>query len=105
VVLAGTSIPGAQVPDPVSRVDKSLHFLAYAVLGLLTCRALRATRTPIAAAALAALAAAAFGGVDEWHQSLVPGRYPELLDWLADAGGAVTGALAGMLAAPRRQPT
>lgn len=28
---------------------------------------------------------------DEWHQMYVPGRSPDLADWLADAVGLLTG--------------
>jgi len=46
--------------------------------------------------ALCALA----GGLDEWHQSFVPGRVADPADWLLDLCGAVTGSLF-FLALPR----
>lgn len=65
--------------------DKVAHGGAFLVLaGLLTL----ATGRPVLAAALAIL----YGATDEVHQAFVPGRYPDLLDLLADAVGAVVGA-------------
>ena len=34
---------------------------------------------------------AAYGITDEWHQMYVPGRMPDVVDWLADVAGLVTG--------------
>jgi VanZ family protein len=48
----------------------------------------------VGALASAWLLAAAFGATDEWHQMYVPGRFPELRDWVADAAGALAGAAA-----------
>jgi hypothetical protein len=39
--------------------------------------------------------AMAYGAVDEWHQSWVPGRDASVLDWLADGVGASIIALLG----------
>jgi VanZ family protein len=36
---------------------------------------------------------AAYGVTDEWHQSFVPGRTPDVGDWLADAVGAAAGVI------------
>ncbi len=33
------------------------------------------------------------GALDEWHQSLVPGRTPEVADWLEDVAGVFVGYL------------
>jgi VanZ family protein len=85
--------------------DKSLHLLSYAVLGVLLI-------VPLAKAALSrvtwrralvAIALATLYGVsDEFHQSFVPGRSPELLDVAADAAGATLGVgVVGLLAAAR----
>ena len=40
----------------------------------------------------AVLLAVGYGVTDEWHQSFVPGRTPELRDLLADAVGSTFGA-------------
>jgi VanZ family protein len=53
-------------------------------------------RTLTLAVALCALA----GGLDEWHQSFVPGRVADPLDWVLDLLGALAGGLF-FLALPR----
>jgi VanZ family protein len=72
--------------------DKLLHGGGYALLGALLSAALvdvvRAGRVLLLAAALASL----YGVADEWHQSFVPGRTSDVLDWTADTVGALAGA-------------
>lgn len=41
--------------------------------------------------ALALIAGAAVGAMDECYQKLVPGRFPSVFDWMADACGAAIG--------------
>lgn len=66
------------------------HFVEYAVLMALLARAFRGgTRMPAkyvwpVAYALVAL----YGLSDEYHQSFVPGRDPNVLDWVTDMAGA-----------------
>ncbi len=75
-------------PDLIPHFDKVAHFGAYGLLGLLLAHAVRATGLPLAAAvALGWL----YGASDEFHQSFVPGRSVELLDWVADALGVLAG--------------
>lgn len=75
-------------PELIPGFDKVAHFGAYALLGLLLAHAVRATGLPlVAAVALGWL----YGASDEWHQSFVPGRSVELLDWVADALGVLAG--------------
>ncbi len=50
---------------------------------------------PVTWAAVAIVLASAWGAVDEWHQSGVPGRTASIADLLADVVGA---ALAGSVA-------
>ncbi len=86
------------VPEGLLVHDKLLHAGAYALLAGLVGGAL-ATRAPaLRAIALAVLVAAAYGATDEWHQSFVPGRDADPLDWAADASGAILGAAAAVLA-------
>lgn len=75
--------PEVRVPG----ADKIVHFGLYAPLGAALCHALGGR------AGLAAVAGAVYGATDELHQAFVPGRSPDPLDVLADALGAVAGAL------------
>jgi VanZ family protein len=71
--------------------DKAAHIVAYLVLGLLCMRAAHGgigslrMRPTLVAVSLGA----AYGMLDEWHQSLVPGRHSSVADWVADATGVL----------------
>ncbi len=87
--------------------DKIAHFLLYALLAALWVRALApreaaGARMPLRGAVLAAiLVCAAWGVVDEIHQSFVPGRDASPGDVVADTLGGVAGAFAAARAAAR----
>ncbi len=87
VILTGTSapaVPGASVPG----LDKLGHFGMYAVLGLLTARAVRGGAATPRALLVALAVIALFAAADEWHQRLIPTRSAEVADWFADVAGA-----------------
>ena len=81
-------------PAPSSISDKWLHLFAYALLGLLVCRALAGglpRRVTKRTAVTTLIVSIAYGVSDELHQTFVPGRSPELLDVAADAAGVSLG--------------
>jgi VanZ family protein len=95
-IFLASSIPDVG-PLPADMSDKTAHFIAYAILGVLVIRAVSGARWSgcTAAAGWTAWAVtAAYGGSDEWHQFFVPGRTPSVLDVAADAAGAALGVLA-----------
>lgn len=75
--------------------DKLMHFLGYAVLGFLFCRAFsgawpdRAAGSAIFAGAVATFV---YGVTDEWHQAFVAERSADVLDAGADGLGGLAGA-------------
>ena len=75
--------------------DKLFHAIVYAVLGGLYLALFRPGPAGYAAQArwLALGLAVLYGISDEWHQSFVPGREPDVLDVLADGVGAAAGTL------------
>ena len=79
-----SSIPGRDIPLPTG-TDKIAHFVEYVGLGFL---ATRATGTALSGFLIAAV----YGALDESHQAWVPGRSPDIADWVVD----VTAALAGV---------
>lgn len=89
-----------RLPGGVS--DKVAHFAAFFVLGALVLRATAGASwsgvTP-RAALVAFVIAAGYGALDELHQRLTPGRFPGVDDWIADALGALTALLLGLVAA------
>jgi VanZ family protein len=79
--------------------DKILHGLAYAALGALLVPGLRVAGCSPRCAFLVAMALGAlYGATDEFHQSFVPGRTADALDWVADTLGAALGASAAAAA-------
>ena len=79
-----------------------LHALAYTVLGVLVGRAaLVGTRSALTLA-LAIGGVAVFGALDELHQAWIPGRYPSMADWWADALGGTLGSLASWVSRSTR---
>ncbi len=82
----------ADLPVPAGISDKSLHFWAYLLLGILFLRAFqgRIFRTVrFRPALLAVLCTLGYGLLDEAHQYFVPGRFAEWGDVLADLLGAL----------------
>jgi VanZ family protein len=75
-IFIASSMSKPPIPEQVS--DVSLHSLAYCGLTLLLIRALSASQwssvTPV---------------TDEWHQSFVPHRQPDVRDVIANAIGAL----------------
>ncbi len=86
-IFVASSIPGrAMPPSPVLSFDKVVHFLIFLGLGAVVIWAWRRAWPAI-------LACAAYGALDELHQSFTPGRSVEIGDFVADAAGAAAGAL------------
>jgi VanZ family protein len=105
------------VPSLFENQDKVMHFGAYGLLGILllgamplgggslgfvpqpNLRSVSGALTRQTAGyssrqiALATLIASLYGISDEFHQSFVPGRSPDVLDWLADTSGALLATL------------
>jgi VanZ family protein len=69
--------------------DKVVHFLLYLTLGALLAWARHAGGRGMHVVLI--LAGLAYGALDEFHQSFVPGRSPDIGDWFADAAGVVAG--------------
>ncbi len=96
ILFIATSLPVQSVPA-IAISDKINHFLAYFILSVLLNLALIFQRKSIFffnnAAAAAVIIASVYGALDEIHQIFIPGRFAEVLDWLADTAGAVLGVL------------
>jgi VanZ family protein len=91
VIFIGTSIPNPQPPSTFIYADKLVHFVLYGVLGLLLTRAAVPDGSLSGATIMRLVALCAIGAaLDEWHQTVIPGRTAELGDWVADSAGAVT---------------
>jgi len=104
VIFIASSISDVP-PLPGGMSDTSGHSIGYAILGALLLRALAGGRmrgvtwrTALATVVLATL----YGVSDEFHQSFVPNRTPDVYDVLADATGATAATTAGVALATLR---
>ncbi len=84
LIITASSRSQVASPNVTAIDDKFAHFGAYGLLATLVCRVRGGWR----AAGWSLLAVSAFGASDEWHQSFVPGRSPDVMDWVADTTGA-----------------
>jgi VanZ family protein len=96
-----TSLPGSALPGVGLSVDKVAHFGLYGVLGALLARIGLLAGWRWRGWLVTLVAVLVIASVDEWHQSLVPGRSAEFADWVSDAAGAATGMVAGRLVGRR----
>ncbi len=75
------------------------HFVAFALLGvpiaLRFATSEAARRSPRRALAMVVVAIWLFAAVDELAQDWIDGREPDILDWVADMLGALSGLIAG----------
>ena len=105
IIFAASSIPGRDL-DFVSVPDYLMHTAEYAILGGLLgwwCVSRRekasfaAKSFPWSCLVVSILTGSVYGILDEFHQSFVPGRCPDVRDWAADTAGTFAGALIIML--------
>ncbi|MGZ5492735.1 MAG: VanZ family protein [Thermoanaerobaculia bacterium] len=71
-------------------IRKTVHLVAYGILGALNFRAVRAGRTGwgLRWSVIATVLAVIVASLDEWHQTMVPSRTGMPADVLLDAVGA-----------------
>jgi VanZ family protein len=102
VIFGLSSLPGSAMPGTVADYSGIAHFVEYAILAGLLMHAV-GPRTRLARFALAALLACSLYAVsDEFHQSFVPGRTPDPVDWATDTVGSAA-AIAAILVVRRRR--
>ena len=91
--------PGNSFSLPkIENIDKLLHCLLYAVLGLAALWALSPQfrqKRPVLAAVGIVLFCLFYGITDEFHQSFIPGRSCDVFDVMADASGGVLAVICG----------
>ena len=101
-----TVLPFVDIPEEGLHfvIRKGAHFSVYAVLGLLSFNAfLQSGVKGKKALFFAWLLATAYAGVDEYHQTFIPGRSGEVTDVMIDSAGAITGILGALLVRRRRR--
>jgi len=98
VIFRLSAIPGSDLP---SRFGSLGHFVVYAIFGALLVIALARGRDSAQAITLAVFIAALYAVSDEYHQSFVPMRTPDVADWGVDTVGAFVGAALALWAIRR----
>jgi VanZ family protein len=83
-----SSQPSLPLPMLFDFQDKLHHFIAYFVMGFLAWRCFRHYIRPSLLMIISIIFCSLYGVSDEWHQSFVPGRSSDVLDWVADTIGA-----------------
>lgn len=86
-LLSEWSGVGGRLP---AGADKWVHGGLFLILGLSLAWGKGRTRSGVSGL-LVLLMGVAYGAVDEWHQSFVPGRDSSVGDWVADSAGVVLG--------------
>jgi VanZ family protein len=73
--------------------DKLAHFLVFGLVATSILRTPKLCNLRASSLLIAIVLTSAYGGLDEFRQSLTPGRSVELADWLADTSGAILAVL------------
>lgn len=91
LVFVGSSISHPIDKDPFPLFDKAAHLSEYGLFALLLFRALNGTLNKTSFLLLAlftVIITVGYGVSDEFHQSVVPGRTPDVKDLAADGLGS-----------------
>lgn len=89
LIFVGTHHPSTLDPSPSLINDKVKHFGAFFMLGTLLCYVTTSSRW-FRRFVTIGIAGMAYAAVDEWSQRFVPGRYPDVMDFVADTAGLWT---------------
>jgi VanZ family protein len=104
VIFGVSSLQGSSLPSVGWDYSQLGHFAGYAILGGLMVFALGADRLTLRAGLALLLACSLYGVSDEYHQSFVAGRTPDVADWMVDTAGAGVAIAAIALVRARRNP-
>lgn len=97
VIFIASSTPKVYIPEvQILYFDKLIHFGEFFVLGLLLMRAMTYSYPEVNIAKLtisAIMLAVLYAAFDEWHQRFIPGRRPDIADFIFDFLGLAAGAV------------
>ena len=94
LIFIQSSYPSPENIPSLPYIDKILHFVAHAILGVLFFRAFRTQRFKEninLVIVLSILSSSLFGFSDEVHQYFVPYRNVDIMDFFADVMGSICG--------------
>lgn len=96
ILFTATTLPGPQLPD-IHIGDKIEHFGAFFILSIMVNLTLIFQRKSFFlfryAILVTIITCMTYGAIDEIHQMIIPGRFADIRDWLADSTGALAGVL------------
>ena len=105
VIFFMSSLPGSEMPDmPFRFGDKLVHALEFGLFGMLLFRAFRFPHSHPNPFRMTLLFGILFAASDEIHQLFVPGRFCEVVDFLADSTGLALFAWISMRMHPLTSP-
>jgi len=94
LIFIQSSYPSPENIPNLPYIDKILHFIAYAILGVLFFRAFRTQRVKEninLVIMLSIISSSLYGLSDEVHQHFVPSRNADIMDFFADVAGSICG--------------
>ena len=93
LITIESAISGALLQiEMIAGLDKLIHFMIFGLLGWLLSRGAWKSNNPFLIRNfvwIVPFIAACFAVSDEIHQALIPGRFPDPFDWLADICGVI----------------
>jgi len=95
LIFTVSSIPRLQPPQiGIEFEDKIAHFIEYFIFSVLVYRSFMTCRKNSREALLLTIIfVSVFSAADELHQMFIPGRFAEVIDFIADVSGAVSGGI------------
>jgi len=78
-------------------VQKLMHLVCYAVIAALWVWTLETLESRLLRLCLALMLTISLGGILEWYQTKVPGRFGTIVDVILNASGAVLGLIAAFV--------
>ncbi len=88
IIFVGTHLPAVADISPKVN-DKAKHFVAFFGLATLMCYVTNSDRLWLRFGSIALLVMA-YAAADEFTQQFVPGRYADVMDFVADSIGALS---------------
>ncbi len=108
-IFAAASLPGKHLPSFLSGgVDKYAHALAYGILAASYLFAFGRDlprRFPVRVSMATIFICLLYGGLEEWYQSIIPGRRSDKVDLEADMIGVIVVILFWIIILLRRPAT
>ncbi len=109
LLFAATSIPSGALAASKNINDKFSHFTGYFILSFLLTLVLhfssRIRTSGWKLVGIVVMIVSCYGIVDELHQMLIPGRFAEFFDWVADMTGAAAGSVTSYMFLIRKNET